>query len=226
MRYIISFLSIIFFVACKNAPSVYWKPYDETAELHANQTHENPRMQFRLIQSKLLDKNEIWAPFETALNRFGNDTYQALKPLIIEQDIPTLQAQIKRGLLTYEQLVLFYLYRIRKFESNPNATLHAILALNPKVIEQAIEKDRQQQKNQHPIYGMPILLKDNINTQEMPTTAGAAYLQDHTTEKDAFVVSQLKAKGALILGKVNLSEWAYYFCDGCLWATVRSEDRL
>ena len=215
MRYIISFLSIIFFVACKNAPSVYWKPYDETAELHANRTHENPRMQFRLIQSKLLDKNEIWAPFETALNRFGNDTYQALKPLIIEQDIPTLQAQIQRGLLTYEQLVLFYLYRIRKFESNPNATLHAILALNPKVIEQAMEKDRQQQKNQHPIYGMPILLKDNINTQEMPTTAGAAYLQDHTTEKDAFVVSQLKAKGALILGKVNLSEWAYYFCDGC-----------
>ena len=215
MRYIISFLSIIFFVACKNAPSVYWKPYDETAELHANQTHENPRMQFRLIQSKLLDKNEIWAPFETALNRFGNDTYQALKPLIIEQDIPTLQAQIQRGLLTYEQLVLFYLYRIRKFESNPNTTLHAILALNPKVIEQAMEKDRQQQKNQHPIYGMPILLKDNINTQEMPTTAGAAYLQDHTTEKDAFVVSQLKAKGALILGKVNLSEWAYYFCDGC-----------
>ena len=215
MRYIISFLSIIFFVACKNAPSVYWKPYDETAELHANQTHENPRMQFRLIQSKLLDKNEIWAPFETALNRFGNDTYQALKPLIIEQDIPTLQAQIQRGLLTYEQLVLFYLYRIRKFESNPNATLHAILALNPKVIEQAMEKDRQQQKNQHPIYGMPILLKDNINTQEMPTTAGAAYLQDHTTDKDAFVVSQLKAKGALILGKVNLSEWAYYFCDGC-----------
>ena len=215
MRYIISFLSIIFFVACKNAPSVYWKPYDETAELHANQTHENPRMQFRLIQSKLLDKNEIWAPFETALNRFGNDSYQALKPLIIEQDIPTLQAQIEQGLLTYEQLVLFYLYRIRKFESNPNTTLHAILALNPKVIEQAMEKDRQQQKNQHPIYGMPILLKDNINTQDMPTTAGAAYLQDHTTENDAFVVSQLKAKGALILGKVNLSEWAYYFCDGC-----------
>ena len=215
MRYIISFLSIIFFVACKNTPSVYWKPYDETAELQANQTHENPRMQFRLIQSKLLDKNEIWAPFEKALNSFGNDTYQALKPLIIEQDIPTLQAQIQQGLLTYEQLVLFYLYRIRKFESNPNTTLHAILALNPKVIEQAVEKDRQQQKNQHPIYGMPILLKDNINTQDMPTTAGAAYLQDHITENDAFVVSQLKAKGALILGKVNLSEWAYYFCDGC-----------
>ena len=215
MGYFIYLLSIISFVSCTNAPTVYWIPYDETAELQANQTHENARMQFQLIQSKLLDKNEIWAPFETALNRFGNDAYQALKPLIIEQDIPTLQAHIQQGSLTYEQLVLFYLYRIRKFESNPNTTLNAILALNPKVIEQAKEKDCQLQKNQHPIYGMPILLKDNINTQNMPTTAGAAYLQHHVTENDAFVVSQIQAKGALILGKVNLSEWAYYFCDGC-----------
>ena len=215
MRCIISFLSIIIFAACTNAPTVYWKSYDETAELQTNQAHENPRMRFELIQSKLLDKNDIWAPFETALNRFGNDTYQTLKPLIIEQDIPTLQTHIQAGSLTYEQLVLFYLYRIRKFESDPNTTLHAILALNPKVIEQAKEKDRQQLEKQHPIYGMPILLKDNINTQDMPTTAGAAFLQDHTPENDAFVVSQLQSKGALILGKVNLSEWAYYFCDGC-----------
>ena len=215
MKFIISFLSIICFVGCTYSPTVYWKPYDETAEIQAVQTHENPRMQFQLIQSKLLDKNEIWAPFETALNRFGNDSYQTLKPLIIEQDIPTLQSHIQAGSLTYEQLVLFYLYRIRKLESNPNTTLHAILALNPKVIEEAKAKDRQKQKKQHPIYGMPILLKDNINTQIMPTTAGAAFLENHIPENDAFVVSRLKAKGALILGKVNLSEWAYYFCDGC-----------
>ena len=157
MRCIISFLSIIIFAACTNAPTIYWKSYDETAELQTNQAHENPRMRFELIQSKLLDKNDIWAPFETALNRFGNDTYQTLKPLIIEQDIPTLQTHIQAGSLTYEQLVLFYLYRIRKFESDPNTTLHAILALNPKVIEQAKEKDRQQLEKQHPIYGMPIL---------------------------------------------------------------------
>ena len=215
MKFIISFSSIICFVGCTNSPTVYWKPYDETAEIQALQTHENPRMQFQLIQSKLLDKNEIWAPFETALNRFGNDSYQTLKPLIIEQDIPTLQSHIQAGSLTYEQLVLFYLYRIRKLESNPNTTLHAILALNPKLIEEAKVKDRQKQKKQHPIYGMPILLKDNINTQIMPTTAGAAFLEDHIPENDAFMVSRLKAKGALILGKVNLSEWAYYFCDGC-----------
>jgi amidase len=62
---------------------------------------------------------------------------------------------------------------------------------------------------------MPILLKDNINTANMPTTAGAAILENHVPDEDAFVVKQLKDKGALILGKVNLSEWAYYFCSGC-----------
>lgn len=206
---------IICLVACTNPSSEYWKPYDETAELQANQTHENQRMQFQLIQSKLLDKNDLWVTYEKALNRFGEDQYQALKPLIIEQDIPTLQSHIKSGLLSYEKLTLFYLYRIRKLESDPNTTLHAILALNPKVIEQAKAKDRQKNTQQHLIFGMPILLKDNINTQDMPTTAGAAFLQSHVPYNDAYIVSQLQAKGALILGKVNLSEWAYYFCDGC-----------
>ena len=90
---------IICLVACTNPSSEYWKPYDETAELQANQTHENQRMQFQLIQSKLLDKNDLWVTYEKALNRFGEDQYQALKPLIIEQDIPTLQSHIKSGLL-------------------------------------------------------------------------------------------------------------------------------
>jgi amidase len=62
---------------------------------------------------------------------------------------------------------------------------------------------------------MPILLKDNINTKDMPTTAGALVLADNTAIKDAFIVERLRKKGALILGKVNLSEWAYYFCVGC-----------
>ena len=104
-------------------------------------------------------------------------------------------------MLSYEKLTLFYLYRIRKLESDPNTTLHAILALNP--------KNRTSQSQRSFIFGMPILLKDNINTQDMPTTIL------HVPDNDAYIVSQLQAKGALILGKVNLSEWAYYFCDGC-----------
>ena len=99
---------IICLVACTNPSSEYWKPYDETAELQANQTHENQRMQFQLIQSKLLDKNDLWVTYEKALNRFGEDQYQALKPLIIEQDIPTLQSHIKSGLLSYEKLTLLF----------------------------------------------------------------------------------------------------------------------
>ena len=71
------------------------------------------------------------------------------------------------------------------------------------------------QELSHPLYGMPILLKDNINALPMATTAGAAAFKDNIPSDDAFLVKRLKAKGALILGKVNLSEWAYYFCQGC-----------
>jgi amidase len=94
--------------------------------------------------------------------------------------------------------------------------LNAIIALNPNVLKEAREKDRKRKADiAHPIYGMPILLKDNINALPMATTAGAAAFRENTPQRDAFLVKQLKAKGALILGKVNLSEWAYYFCQGC-----------
>nr|CCF99709.1 glutamyl-tRNA(Gln) amidotransferase subunit A [uncultured Flavobacteriia bacterium] len=171
-------------------------------------------MRYKLIQSTFLDKDAMWAPFEKELRGFDT-TYDELKPLIIEQDIPTLQQHIASGTLSYERLVKFYLYRIRLLESNPKTTLHAIQALNPNIINEAKQKDRQAAEDMHPIYGMPILLKDNINTANMPTTAGAAILENHFPDEDAFVVKQLKNKGALILGKVNLSEWAYYFCEGC-----------
>lgn len=64
-------------------------------------------------------------------------------------------------------------------------------------------------KAKHEIFGMPILLKDNIGSKNMKTTAGALALIDNEAD-DAFVVKQLKARGALILGKVNLSEWAFF----------------
>src|SRR5690606_43490 len=107
-------------------------------------------------------------------------------------------------------------YRIRKYESDNSFALNAIIALNPDVVEQARQKDREgaQAEAEFSLYGMPILLKDNINTHNMPTTAGAIALAENTTG-NAFIVERLLEAGALILGKVNLSEWAYYFCDGC-----------
>lgn len=193
---------------------VLWTPYNDSAEVAANQAHENPRMRYKLIQSRVLDKNDIFLPLYEEVSAFPEEKYESLKPLILEQDIPFLQKAIGEGKLTYEDLTLFYLHRIYAYELDNNTTLNTVIALNPDVVEEARKRDRERTSGQHPIYGMPVLLKDNIGTEGMKTTAGALAFQDNTTS-DAFIVEQLKAKGALILGKVNLSEWAYYLCDGC-----------
>ena len=107
------------------------------------------------------------------------------------------------------------MYRILKFESNKATFLNGILAINPSAVDEAKERDANRKSNKkHPIYGMPILLKDNINTEGMPTTAGAVALKDNNTT-DAFNVTNIKSKGGIILGKTNLSEWAYFLCEGC-----------
>ena len=212
------FISIV--IGCQSSkekqPEVIFKKYDETTALKKQQNHKKSRMQFKLFQSKYLDMNAIFKPFETDLEYFSEANYTALKPLILEQDIPTLQKSIKEGELTYEKLTLFYLYRIRKFESDSTKSLNSIISLNPNVLKEARARDKNKKVNaEFTIFGMPILLKDNINTKDMPTTAGALVLADNTAIKDAFIVERLRKKGALILGKVNLSEWAYYFCVGC-----------
>jgi amidase len=212
-------LILFFLVACQQkAPTPIFTTYNETVALEKQQAHENKRMRFQLFQSKYIDLNDVFKPFEKELSAFSKAHYEALKPLILEQDIPTLQKSVRAGKLTYEKLTLFYLYRIRKFESDSTLSLNSIISLNPKVLAQAREKDKNNVSDLFfdiSVYGMPVLLKDNINTQDMATTAGAVALQYNDTQKDAFIVEKLKEQGALILGKVNLSEWAYFFCSGC-----------
>ena len=193
-----------------------WTSYDESYEIKANMNHSVKRMQFLRIQSKHTDRNSFFIPFKEALLNFTNEEYQKLKPLILEQNILKIQSNIQEGELTYEKLCLFYLYRIYLFETNKNTYLNSIITLNPNVLINARKKDQNRNKDiSHPLYGMPILLKDNIDALPMPTTAGAAALKNNIPINDAFLVKQLRKKGALILGKVNLSEWAYYFCEGC-----------
>ena len=220
MKKYVFFLASLFFLlyCCSTATSQLdkWEPYDESEELAANATHAFSRMQYKRIQSKHSDRNALFLPFEKELTQFTQTEYEALKNLILEQDILSIQGSIGNGSLTYESLTLFYLYRIYHFELQRETYLNAIIALNPNVLKEAREKDRKRKADiTHPIYGMPILLKDNINALPMATTAGAAEFRENTPQRDAFLVKQLKAKGALILGKVNLSEWAYYFCQGC-----------
>lgn len=216
-------LSVILFVliSCKydqkeTEEVVLWTPYNDSIEVAANADHENQRMHYKLIQSKVLDKNDVFVPLYDEVSKITEATYERLKPLILEQNIPAIQEAIARGALSYEELVLFYLYRIYKYELDNTTTLNTVIALNKDVVAEARKLDESagSGEDHHPIYGMPILLKDNINTSGMNTTAGAIALQNNKVH-DAFIVQQLKKKGALILGKVNLSEWAYYLCGGC-----------
>jgi len=192
-----------------------WVPYDETALLEANASHESKKMQFKVIQSKNLDKNEIWKNIQPQISNFSEQEYQNLKPLILEQDIPTLQTHIESGKLTYEQLTQWYLYRIVKFENDSSKALNSILAVNPEAVAQARERDKNKPTDNHPIFGIPVLLKDNINTKDIKTTAGAYVLRNNMPVSHAFIAERLEEKGAIILAKTSLSEWANFMCLGC-----------
>ncbi|MBU2998040.1 amidase [Cellulophaga baltica] len=216
-------IALLVIVSCKENKQVsetqnIWEPYNDSLEVIANADHEISRMQYKLVQSKVLDKNDVFLPLYNKVSSISESDYNTWKPLILEQNIPNIQSHILAGNLTYEKLVLFYLYRIYKYELNKDVTLNTIISLNKDVIEQAKSCDEAlakfPDKKRHQIYGMPILLKDNIDTKGMKTTAGAIAFMNNETD-DAFVVTQLKKNGALILGKVNLSEWAYFLCTGC-----------
>ena len=195
-----------------------WRAYDESADLAQLAQHANDSMHFKLLNSKVLDKNALWAPFNSALTNISEERYQSLKPLILDQSIATLQAAVASGALDYETLVLFYIYRIRAIESDNSLYLNAIISLNPDALARARSLDQQRRQGavvaMDSLFGMPILLKDNIGFAGMATTAGAVALQNNVTA-NAFIADQLTEQGAIILGKANLSEWAYFFCNDC-----------
>ncbi|NER15937.1 amidase family protein [Spongiivirga citrea] len=221
-KLLVVFTVFALLIACKKEvkqkePAVIWEAYDESVDLAAQQEHESERMRYKLVNSVVTDKNSIWEPFITELSYFSAAEYEGLKPYILEKSIPEINKSIKEGKLTYEQLTLFYIYRIRQFESDNTLSLNAVIALNPEAVRIAIDLDENLDAEAMDLYsikGMPILIKDNIGLAGIPTTAGAVALKDNMVD-DAFITKQLKESGAIILGKANLSEWAYFFCSGC-----------
>ena len=208
----ILFLSLFFILACKPTQKTVipaWASYDETEEVAKNATNASTKMQYKLIQSKILDKNTIWKNIAQQISTFSEDDYQRLKPLILEQNIPTIQSHIQSGSLSYETLTQWYLYRIVKYENDKDKMLNAIVAINPEAVNEARKRDKNKSNHDHPIYGIPILVKDNTNVMGMPTTAGTHLLRNNTAA-DAFIITQIKDKGAIVLGKTNLSEWANF----------------
>ena len=120
--------------------------------------------------------------------------------------IPELQTLMNARQLSSVQLTNFYLRRITQLDP----TLEAVITISPTAVADARATDRARRRgDRRPLLGMPIIVKDNINTTGMPTTAGSWALAGSTPD-DAFIVTRLKAAGAIILGKANLSEWANF----------------
>ncbi|MEO8284803.1 MAG: amidase family protein, partial [Chloroflexota bacterium] len=120
--------------------------------------------------------------------------------------IPQLQALMNAHRINSVDLTTFYLGRIGQF----NPTLHAVITVSPTALADAQAADKaRQQGDKRPLLGIPIIVKDNIGTAGMPTTAGSWALAG-STPNDAFLIQQLKAAGAIIIAKANLSEWANF----------------
>jgi amidase len=131
-------------------------------------------------------------------------------PELVEVTIPQIQAKMKSGEWTSRRLVEMYLERIKEIDPKTRS----VLELNPDALEIADQLDRERKKGRvrSPLHGIPILIKDNIDTADkMHTTAGSLALVDAPTPKqDAFIVQRLRKAGAVIIGKTNLSEWANF----------------
>ena len=141
-----------------------------------------------------------------------------------EQNIEALQALMQQGELSSRQLTQFYLDRIEEIDKRGPA-LNSIIEINPQALEiaAALDAERQEKGPRGPMHGIPVVLKANIDTaDEMATTAGSLALAGHRPAVDAFVVARLRAAGAVILAKANLSEWANFRSTGSSggWSSI------
>jgi len=124
----------------------------------------------------------------------------------------------ENGDFSIQQVTRAYLDRIEAIDhSGPG--LNSVLAVNPNAMAIAEDLDRERAEGslRGPLHGVPVLLKDNIDTYDMPTTAGSRFMEGSVPPKDAFIVQKLREQGAIILGKTNLSHCAdpctgYRFC--------------
>jgi amidase len=129
-----------------------------------------------------------------------------------EITIDALQQQMQSGKLTARAMTDLYLKRIQAIDKS-GPTLNAIIEINPDAlaIAEALDEERRNGKVRGPLHGIPVLIKDNIDTADkMMTTAGSLALEGNVASQDAFIVKQLREAGVVLLGKTNLSEWANF----------------
>lgn len=144
---------------------------------------------------------------EIAAAASGRDEFE-----FSEFTIAELQGGLKAGTISSVKLTELYLRRISEIDQGRHDLL-SVIEVNPEAMQLAeqMDKERKEGKLRGPLHGIPIMIKDNIDTADkMHTTAGSLALENHIAAKDAFVVSQLRKSGAIILAKTNLSEWANF----------------
>ncbi|HQZ70026.1 MAG TPA: amidase family protein [Anaerolineae bacterium] len=137
-------------------------------------------------------------------------------PLDLERaTVADLQAAMGTGALTSERLVQGYLARIQAISLGGPA-INAVRAISPTALAEARDRDRERAAGQlrGPLHGIPVLIKDNIDLAGLPTTAGSLALEGSMPIADAFLATRLKAAGAVVLGKANLTEFANFTTNG------------
>lgn len=139
---------------------------------------------------------------------------------ILEANILSMQNAMESGELCSEKLVQAYIDRIHAYDP----TINSVLEINPEALEiaRALDQERKQQGSRGPLHGIPILLKDNIDTGDrMHTSAGSIALADSCASQDSFIAAKLRSAGAVLLGKTNMTEWAN-FMSNTMWAGYSS----
>lgn len=128
---------------------------------------------------------------------------------LTKADIPEIQQLMDRGILTSERLVQMYINRIATYDKN-GPSINSIINLNARALHEAVELDKERisKGKRSQLHGIPVIVKDNIDTADTPTTGGAIALKHSYPRQDAFVIRKLKEAGAIIIAKSNLSEFA------------------
>ena len=150
----------------------------------------------------------------TAKNRDNSDlTVDSYKLFELDEEtISSLADKLSSGTYSSEQLVKLYMHRIEAIDKK-GPRLNSIIELNPDALSIAkiMDLELKSNKRRGPLHGIPVLIKDNIDTADkMQTTAGSLALVGNIASKDTFIVTKLREAGAIILGKTNLSEWANF----------------
>jgi Asp-tRNA(Asn)/Glu-tRNA(Gln) amidotransferase A subunit family amidase len=142
----------------------------------------------------------------------GGEAAEAKPFQLDEATISDVQAAYRSGATTAARVVQSYLARIRAYDQ-AGPKLNVVIFLNPRALDEAAALDehlRATGKFVGPLHGIPVLLKDNINTKDMPTTGGSLSLAGYTPASDAAITRKLRSAGAIILAKVNLHEFAIW----------------